>query len=427
MAVSLLTDQEKSLTILQSIFTTAIDGIFLINENGVILMCNEAGHKLFGYRQEELVGRDISILMPSPHAQQHKTYVSNYLHTRRKKIIGIGREIEGLRKDGTRFSARLAVSEIIIDGNLFFTGIIHDLTDIKKAEYELSLLNQELEQMVTDRTSELQDAINRLLDTNLLLNQSIEKHKASETALLSTRDELKKSLEKEIELSLLKSRFISMASHEFKTPLSSILSSAALISRYTSCDHQTDRERHVERIKSSVSHLNTILTDFLSAARLEEGQLTPKAVTFQLDELIDELKEELNGLLKTGQQILVQYNVHPVTMKSDKNIVRNILYNVISNAIKYSGEYTKIDCQIARRGNAFVISIRDEGIGIPESERKFVGTRFFRASNVSHLQGTGLGLNIVRSYLHALKGKMALKSHEKGTTFTLTIPAEHET
>lgn len=427
MSAGLLTDQDKSLTILQSIFTTAIDGIFLINEGGTILMCNEAGHRLFGYRQGELVGKDISILMPSPHALQHKIYVSNYLHTRRKKIIGIGREIEGLRKDGTKFSARLAVSEIIIDDNFFFTGIIHDLTDIKKAEHELSLLNHELEKMVADRTSELQDAINRLLDTNLLLNQSIEKHKASETALLSTRDELKKSLEKEIELSLLKSRFISMASHEFKTPLSSILSSAALISRYTSCDQQADRERHVERIKSSVSHLNTILTDFLSAARLEEGKLTPKPVTFQLDELFNELREELAGLLKTGQQMHVHYKDHDLSMLSDKNIVRNILYNVMSNAIKYSGEHTKIDCLVTRRGNAFVISIRDEGVGIPKSERKFVGTRFFRASNVSHLQGTGLGLNIVRSYLHALKGTIALKSHERGTTFTLTIPAAYET
>lgn len=426
MPVSLLTDQDKSLTILQSIFTTAIDGIFLINEDGTIVMCNEAGHTLFGYREGELVGKNISILMPSPHAQQHKTYVSNYLHTRRKRIIGIGREIEGLRKDGTIFSARLAVSEITIDDNFYFTGIIHDLTEIKKAEHELSHLNQELEKMVVDRTSELQDAINRLLDTNLLLNRAIEKHKASETALLSTRDELKRSLEKEIELSLLKSRFISMASHEFKTPLSSILSSAALISRYTYSQQQPDRERHVERIKSSVSHLNTILTDFLSAARLEEGQLTPKSVSFLLDELFDELKEELAGLLKTGQQMLVHYRFNHLMMRTDKNIVRNILYNVISNAIKYSGENSQIDCQINRRGNAFVISIRDEGIGIPKSERKFVGTRFFRASNVSHLQGTGLGLNIVRSYLHALKGKITLKSHEKGTTFTLTIPAEYE-
>jgi two-component system, LuxR family, sensor kinase FixL len=422
-----LFEQENPLRILQSIVETAIDGIFLIDKDGIIVMCNDAGHRLFGYEPKELIGTNIALLMPSPHRELHDKYVHDYLNTGIKKIIGIGREVEGLRKDGTLFSVRLAVSEIIMNDRHYFTGIIHDLTDVKRIEHKLIQLNQELEQIVAVRTAELQDAINRLLDTNQLLNQSIEKHKAYEIALLSTRDELKKSLEKEKELGLLKSRFLSMASHEFKTPLSSIMSSAALISRYDTTEQAADRVRHVERIKASVSHLNTILTDFLSIARLEEGRFEPQMSRFRLDELISELHSEMDVLLKPGQTMVFDYKTEKLGMKSDRNIIRNILYNLLSNAIKYSEANTHIETRIKRKGDDFVIEIKDEGIGIPDPDRKHIGTRFFRASNVTHLQGTGLGLNIVMSYLHFLKGSLTFKSHgDKGTTFILVIPSEHE-
>ena len=217
--------------ILQSIVETAIDCILLIDASGTILMINRAGLQLFGYSIEELLGNNITLLMPSPHKENHHTYVHHYLKTGEKKIIGIGREVEGLRKDGTLFPARLAVSEIILDGTHFFTGIIHDMTEIKAVQNHILQLNHELEQLVIDRTTELQDTVNLLLETNQQLNRSIEKHKTFEMALLATRDELRKSLEKEKELNTLKSRFVSMASHEFKTPLASILSSAALIAR----------------------------------------------------------------------------------------------------------------------------------------------------------------------------------------------------
>jgi PAS domain S-box-containing protein len=420
-------EQDHSHSLLQSIVETAIDGIFLINSEGIIMMCNAAAGKLFGYEAHDLVGQDIRILMPSPHRELHHAYVHNYLHTGIKKIIGIGREVEAVKKDGTQFPARLAVSEIVMDGHHYFTGIIHDLTNFKAIEHKLLSLNQELEQVVQERTLELQDAINRLLDTNLLLNQSIEKHQAYENALVSTRDELRRSLEKEKELGILKSRFIAMASHEFKTPLSSILSSAALISRYEGIDHVADRKRHVERIKASVTHLNTILTDFLSVTRLEEGKFQPQVTRFMLDGLITDLVSEMEVLLKPGQVLTFEYKTAKLEMESDKNIIRNILYNLLSNAIKYSEENTRIRGKVRSKDKNFIISIRDEGIGIPPEDRKHIGTRFFRSSNVTHLQGTGLGLNIVLSVLHYLKGNLTFKSHkDKGTTFILTLPAKHE-
>jgi len=314
-----------------------------------------------------------------------------------------------------------------MNDQLYFTGIIHDLTEVKKIQNELTQLNEELEKIIADRTEELQDAVNRLLETNLLLSQSIEKHKAFETALLTTRDELKKSLEKEKELGHLKTRFIAMASHEFKTPLSSILSSAALISRYNAVENTEDRKRHIERIKASVNHLNTILTDFLSIARLEEGRFQPQISKFRVDDVVSDLLSEMEVLLKPNQTLAFEYKTDHLEMESDKNIFRNILYNLLSNAIKYSGEKTPITCKVQKKGLNMVIEIKDQGIGIPARERRHIGTRFFRSSNVTHLQGTGLGLNIVRSYLNLLKGNLTFKSHQnKGTTFILTITSTHE-
>lgn len=420
-------EQANPGNILQSIVETAIDCIILIDATGTILMINGAGLKLFGYSLDELIGQNITLLMPSPHKEVHHTYIHNYLETGVKKIIGVGREVEGLRKDGSLFPARLAVSEIILNDGHFFTGIIHDLTEMKTIENNILRLNRELEQLVIERTIELQDTVNLLLETNQQLNRSIEKHETFEMALLATRDELRKSLEKEKELNTLKSRFVSMASHEFKTPLASILSSAALIARYENADQATDRARHVDRIKSSVTHLNNILTDFLSITRLEEGQFVPVITTFQLEEVLNELSNETEQMLKKGQSFVCHFDKQHLEIQTDKNILRNILYNLVSNAIKYSEEGKTIYCEVTVPDQQVVIQIRDEGVGIPAADQKHIGSRFFRASNVINIPGTGLGLNIVIAYLHALKGELAFESDsETGTTFTISLPIKHE-
>lgn len=420
--------QDQTFSLLQSVVETAIDGIFLIDTEGTLLMCNPAAHTLFGYEMHELEGKNVTMLMPSPHREKHDQYVHNYLNTGIKRIIGIGREIEGLRKDGTLFPARLAVSEIIRDDIHYFTGIIHDLSNIKSIENKLLTLNQELEAIVEERTMELQDAVNRLLDTNLLLNQSIEKHKAYESALVVARDELTRSLDKEKELGDLKSRFIAMASHEFKTPLSTILSSAALISRYETTEQAADRKRHIERIKASVTHLNNILSDFLSLTKLEEGKFKPHIAPFNIEAIIADLMSEMEVLLKKDQHITLDYQTDDLTIESDKNIIRNILYNLFSNAIKYSEDGTQIKCVVESKGDNMVIHVEDEGIGIPAADKKHIGSRFFRSSNVTNIPGTGLGLNIVHAYLEELKGDLVFESHtdRKGTTFTLTIPHQYE-
>ena len=278
----------------------------------------------------------------------------------------------------------------------------------KQAQTKLTKLNEELEDLVEMRTTELESVVNKLLKTNRLLE---EKEKS-----------LHDALSKERELSQLKSRFVSMASHEFRTPLATIMSSASLISKYTETDQDEKRQKHIERIKKSVANLTGILNDFLSLSKIEEGKVQVNLEDIDLFELCSEIESALKGLLKEGQSI--NHNSEPgVKIHSDPRILKNIIFNLVSNAIKYSPENSTIECNIAIQEQVCLIEITDQGIGIPETEQKFLFERFFRASNVENVQGTGLGLNIVKRYVSLLNGTIEFTSKEgTGTTFKVYLP-----
>jgi two-component system, LuxR family, sensor kinase FixL len=214
---------QESQNQLNAIINNAVDGIITIDERGLMQIVNPAAASLFGYEVEELIGQNVHIIAPTPHKERHDAYMNNYQQTGERKIIGIGREVMGLRKDGTTFPCMLSVSEINLGDRKLFAGLVHDLTQQKEAEQRIKNLNTELEKRVEERTEKLVDVVNRLLSTNDNLKKQIKERKAVETALQKSQIEVKKALEKERELNELKSRFVSMASHEFRTPLSTIL------------------------------------------------------------------------------------------------------------------------------------------------------------------------------------------------------------
>jgi two-component system, LuxR family, sensor kinase FixL len=241
--------------------------------------------------------------------------------------------------------------------------------------------------------------------------------------LRQNEKELQAALEKEKELNELKSRFVSMASHEFRTPLSTILSSAGLITRYPEEKHQHQRVRHIERIKSSVGMLTNILDDFLSLAKLEEGRITLNPESFELPVLCAEVLEGLKPNLRSGQQIELSMEHRPVALTQDRNLLKHLLYNLLSNAIKYSPEYKQIFLRAKVNDDQVAIEVEDQGIGIPLQDQQYLFTRFFRAKNAINIQGTGLGLNIVRHYATLMGGEVRFRSEEgKGTVFMVSIP-----
>ena len=202
-------------------------------------------------------------------------------------------------------------------------------------------------------------------------------------------------------------------------------SSASLINQYKEKGEVEKVGKHVARIKSSVNHLTSILNDFLSLGKLEEGIIEINKENIRVGEFLKEVKEELSETLKADQEIEIKCEAEMLQINSDARILRNILFNLITNASKYSHEGKKIQVTCEQKNVKIVFHVRDEGIGIPEDDTKHMFERFFRASNAGNVQGTGLGLNIVKRYVDLLNGSITFKSaYGKGSTFSFSIPIE---
>jgi signal transduction histidine kinase len=233
--------------------------------------------------------------------------------------------------------------------------------------------------------------------------------------------ELRAALEKEKELNELKSRFVSMASHEFRTPLSAVLSSAYLLSRYTGADEQPNRDKHIQRIVSSVSSLTEILNDFLSVGKIEEGEVQPHYISYDIKKQMADIVQEVAHLLKKGQHISLSHSGGDI-VSLDPSLMKHIVTNLLSNAIKFSPEDAPIELVTDNRKDVFILSAKDSGIGIPKEDQGNLFKRFFRSSNVTNIQGTGLGLHIVNKYAELMNGHINCQSEPgKGTTFIITF------
>ncbi|HZY39595.1 MAG TPA: PAS domain-containing sensor histidine kinase [Mucilaginibacter sp.] len=392
----------ENAALLKAIIENAIDGIITISDRGIVESINPSGCKLFDYLPDEVIGNNVSMLMPPPDKEQHDGYLSRYQRTGEPHIIGIGREVTGLRKDGTRFPFRLAVSEVQFSGRIVYTGFIHDLTKQKEAEEKLLDYAQHLEELVEERTLSLKKTVSEL-------------HMAKE--------EVSQSLEKEKELGQLKSRFVSMASHEFRTPLSAVQLSASLIDKYAQPSENVNIKKHVAKIKNAVGNLTTILNDFLSLEKLEAGKVEPAFIDFDIVKFAEEITEEMQIVAKQNQNIIYQHTGVNHIVWLDQNLLKNCIFNLISNAIKYSGENTFIEFNTEISDHWCLITVKDDGIGIPDGDQKHMFEAFFRAHNTGNIPGTGLGLNIVARYTQLMNGSVDFNSSlNKGTKFTLSFP-----
>jgi two-component system sensor kinase FixL len=400
--LSLLGQFMENTALLKAIIENAIDGIITIDDRGKVESINPAACHLFQYTPEEVIGKNVSSLMPPPDRDQHDEYINRYQRTGDPHIIGIGRDVTGLRKDGSRFPFRLGVSEVQYSGRKVFAGFIHDISHQREAEERLKEYAFHLEEQVEQRT--------------LSLKKTVE-------ALQLAKEEVSQSLEKEKELGQLKSRFVSMASHEFRTPLSAIQLSASLIDKYAQPFENAHIIKHVNRIKNAVGNLTTILNDFLSLEKLEAGKVEPSFASFDLVKLAEEVTEEMQMVAKQNQNIIYQHTGTSSTMKLDQNLLKNCIFNLISNSIKYSGENTFIEFNTEINEHHCIITVKDNGIGIPEADQKHLFEAFFRAHNTGNISGTGLGLNIVARYTELMNGKVDFKSNvNQGTLFTISFP-----
>jgi PAS domain S-box-containing protein len=395
----------------EAVFTHATIAIIVSDEKGAIRSANQFAQRLFGYEESEMTGLCIDDLVPQNVKHQHEQLRASFTADPQVRAMGHGRDLYAKRKDDTIFPAEISLSYFRQSDTLYIAAYILDISFKKEAEQALleqkdriEQLNGELEQKVVNRTKALMATLHQL-------EQS--------------KDELAKALATERELGELKSRFVSMASHEFRTPLSAVMTSASLIEKYPELDQQEKRQRHILRIKSSVNHLNNILEEFLSVGRLEEGRIEARRVWVAVPALVNEALSDLQGMLKEGQYFQTEFHcTHPVL--SDPSLLRKILVNILTNAIKYSPEEQSIRLTLDCEDSVLTIIINDHGIGIATDDQKHLFERFFRAKNATNFEGTGLGLHIVAKYVEILKGSIDLSSKlGEGTTVTIRLPYEN--
>lgn len=528
----------------ESFFKFASIGIVTADSRGNIVFANPYVNELFGYQEDELIGKNISILIPHRLHEQHENNIKNYFSHPTNRLMGKGSELFGIKKDNSELKIEISLSSYEIENKTFALAFITDISIRSKESEKLILQKSDLETSNKNRIDEIKrsnkvlETLNKKLETSIAYQHSIidniqvmiflinkkglityfnpeaqkitgynkleivekksidyffskaemkkcramltsnklgeyksdievvlkmadigkiknleckiktskNKHipaSISLSPIVSKRDEKKSygylavainiseqkkhendlitSLEKEKDLSVLKSRFVSMASHEFRTPLSTILSSAFIINKYIKTEEQTKREKHINRIVNSVTLMTDILNEFLNLGKIEEGKISVKLEDFEMEKYMQTIIQDLNQHTKNGQRI--QYDhIGSKIAHLDLNLLKNIVYNLITNAIKFSPESSIIKVETFIDNTEVKLLVKDEGIGIPENEKKHMMDRFFRASNATNIQGTGLGMHIVSKYVERMNGHLHFESTlNMGTTFFITF------
>lgn len=389
---------EELINITATLFTRAAEGLVVVDRSGIICLQNPRLAALFGYANDELLGQHIEVLLPEALRQHHVAKREAYQHAPVERSMGSGLDLQGRKKDGTLFPVEVSLNHMTIEGNTYVMGLVSDVSRRRAAEKELQRINNELEQRVDQRTAELREA----------------------------ERNVRQALEKEKELNALKSRFVSMASHEFRTPLSTIMSSVDLIARYTADSGQEKTRKHVDRIRGKVRDLTAMLNDFLSLDKLEQGMVECHPVDVDIVHLSIELIEELRALAKPGQEINYDHEGEQRMVFHDRQMLSTVLSNLLSNAIKYSPEGKHVHLITGTRDGRLHITVKDQGIGIPPEDHQHIMQRFFRASNAFVVQGTGLGLNITARFIDLMGGSIRFESKPgEGTTFHAEIDLHH--
>lgn len=526
----------------EALFEHANIGILTTDISGTILAANPFALREFGYKQQELEGEKIEILIPSRFRKTHSDYHKEFFKKPQSRPMGNGRDLLAVKKGGTEFPVEISLSYYRHDDNEFVIVIVTDITVRKQTESEIEKINDEQEATIEQRTKDLRDTLHQLETANKNLESAVSYQRAilkNAVAMIIATDEngvikifnheatfqlgyteeemidrhspvsfispgdiaakrkrlfeelgvhvekdfdvlvekakrnirteyqysyirkdgsvfpvllrinsiknnrdvitgflfiamdisqrkkieenLRMALAREKELSDLKSRFVSMASHEFRTPLSTVLSSAFLLEKYTLTEEQPKRDKHLQRIVSSVSMLTDILNDFLNIGKIEEGKIQIRNSKFNIQELILNFNDEIKHNLKQGQKLIYSHKGYPyVTM--DPALLKHIVMNLVSNASKFSPEASPIEIRTTNEHDNLRLSVKDYGIGISKEDQKHLMERFFRSENVSHIQGTGLGLHIVAKYAELMNGRAECSSElEKGAEFSITF------
>lgn len=411
-------DREANLHQLEALFNYATIGIVVTDAQARIINFNRCAEGQFGYTKEEILGQKIEVLLPEKYRNSHVYYRDVFFGDPHPRRMGEGRDLYARKKNNTEFPVEVSLTYYTADQTYVIAFII-DIT-VRKHHQQMVVAQKEELERITNEIKQLNAALEqKVADRTKMLRETL-------AALEKSKEEVNEALQAEKELGELKSRFVTMASHEFRTPLSTILTSAFLLEKYNDVHEPAKREKHIQRIKTAVGDMRSILEDFLSLGKLEEGLIKASVVQVPSEEcfaVVNDVVHEMEGVFKPGQKVQCTFDGSG-EVPLDKQLLKNVLMNLLSNASKFSPENSiiKVDSRVDHQ--QLQIRVQDSGIGISKEDLQHLFERFFRAKNAGNIQGTGLGLHIVVKYLDLMNGTIDVKSElNNGTVFTICIPA----
>ncbi|MCH8069371.1 MAG: PAS domain S-box protein [Candidatus Marinimicrobia bacterium] len=469
---------------IRAVVDNVFDGIITIGERGTIETFNPAAERIFGYDSAEVIGHNVKMLMPEPYVSEHDRYLSNYLRTGKAKIIGIGREVVGLRKDGSTFPLDLAVTVISVGERRRFAGIIRDISDRKKAEkaladalaysegivdaisdglwiidrevYNLDCNDVFLKMMGYTREEFLslsafdlisekaqktaENAIDQVFEGEKVYGVEIELVRKDSSIFIAeintsplfqggeivSAQGIVRDVSAKKEVDKMKTEFISTVSHELRTPLTSIRGYVDMILDGDTGEINDDQRKFLEIVDRNTERLSDLINNLLDVEKIESGRIKfarePVDMEHVLDETITTFRVAAEG---KGLSFDVSIETVPKIIGDHDRLIQ-VFSNLLSNSIKYT-QKGEIKLKAHAEGNKVHISITDTGVGISEHDLPKLFTKFFRADTtyIREVGGTGLGLNIVKAILDAHQGTIKFSSKlGAGTSVDITLPID---
>ncbi len=471
---------------LRAIIETVVDGIITIDEAGIIETVNPASENIFGYSAEEMIGHNVSMLMPEPYSSGHDQYITNFLSSREAKIIGVGRELVGRRKNGATFAMELAVNEMKVNEQRKFTGIVRDISSKKNIENNLrsseakirAVLDTVLDSIITINHKGMIETVNPATEklfgysSNELLGHNINmlmpdpyhsEHDNYLRGYLNTGDKKVIGIGREVigqrkngtnfpmELAVsemqiegqrmftgvvrdiserkrmekLRQEFIATVSHELRTPLTSIRGSLGLLNSDAIMDDKETLRKLLNIAQSNTSKLLHLINDLLDFQKIEAGKMDYDFADVNIVDLVTSTVKECEHYgEKNNIRIVIRELTVTTSVIGDKFRLSQVLSNLISNAIKFSPADSEIEIGAIETNEDTQIFVRDSGKGISEEFREVIFSGFSQNdhSNTREYQGTGLGLSISKAIIDEHKGSIDFTSTlSQGSTFFVNL------
>ena len=461
---------------IRTILDTAVDGIIIIDERGIVLMFNQAAERIFGYRAEEALDRNVALLMSKPDKSAHNGYISNYLKTGIKKIIGIGREVTGQRKDGTKFPMELSVSEVPLTEKVIFTGFLRDITDRKQAEEKLRTSEERLSGFMESATDafflfdselnlvDLNETGSRLFGLNkeevvgknildlspgiketgrydkyrkviktgepLFINDfvphpkfgnihlALKAFKAGEGLgyIVTDITELKKTEEEMREALSIKSAFTSTVSHELRTPLTAIKEGIGIVLDGSAGEINEDQKDFLDTAKRNVDRLHRLINDVLDFTKLESGKAELRMKENDINKTIEEATATQKSVAEgKGLYLKTSLSSDLEKIEFDSDRIVQVLTNLLNNAIKFTAKGgITVESGRDAQEKAVRVQVEDTGPGIKKEDfsKLFVEFQQVGGSKYRKPGSTGLGLAICKQIVAGHGGRIWVESVE---------------